>query len=545
MPFTVDPNSALIPNLVNPQGIVSLQNAATAADAARIAGAASSGTKLMGFDPASIIFTTLVNLMMNRGDKDRPPAIEQTPEGLVDSLYNYLQSTEGQLQAGDTEGRDAQYQALLDQATKLGMTNITGEVAQNPYVTSFAANPVVAAQSAADTLLSQIKDFFPFYDQAQLVLNPVTGTGNIVFGTPPTGQPVIQAGQLPRSNTNVGVTTGVPILDQAINSVLSKPGGLDSGSIRDSVIDIIAKQSGLDPATTATILGKDLETILATANADVANTAARVGINLMPEKKDDVVKDDAVDIVTAGPQLPTKPLPYTGTIKGPQVYPEVDTIKTPPIIKTGANDAVIKTGAADAVDIVTGAADSVIKTGAGDTSVVTGAGDAVIKTGAGDSVIKTGAGDTSVVTGAGDAVIKTGAADAVDIVTGAADSVIKTGAGDSSVVTGSLTPADLGEDTTVKTGAADSVIKTGGGGGGGGGGGAATPTPSQGMRMESTEKAGLADINSTFDLNSTFMENLMRALSGKDDTESEGSYYSGGKVAPYAGVDEIIRFLRG
>ena len=504
--------------LMGPTGLVS-----KGADAANVASAASSGTKLMGFDPASIIFTTLVNLMMNRGDKDRPPAIEQTPEGLVDSLYNYLQSTEGQLQAGDTEGRDAQYQALYDRAAELGMTDIAGEVAQNPYVTGFAANPVVAAQSAADTLLSQIKDFFPFYDQAQLVLNPVTGTGNIVFGTPPTGQPVIQAGQLPRSNTNVGVTTGVPILDQAINSVLSKPGGLDSGSIRDSVIDIISKQSGLDPATTATILGKDLETILATANADVANTAARVGINLTPEKKDDVVKDVVDDLiknsnttVVTDPPLPTKVLPVNTGVKGLQVYPEVDTIKTPPIIKTGANDAVIKTGAADAVDIVTGAADpSKIITGAGDTSVVTGAG------------------DTSVVTGANDAVIKTGAA----------DSVIKTGTGDTSVVTGSLTPADLGEGTTVK--ATPSIIKTGGGGGGGGGGGVATPTPSQGMRMEATEKAGLADINSTFDLDSTFVENLMRALSGKDDTESEGSYYSGGKVAPYAGVDEIIRLLRG
>jgi len=37
----------------------------------------------------------------------------------------------------------------------------------------------------------------------------------------------------------------------------------------------------------------------------------------------------------------------------------------------------------------------------------------------------------------------------------------------------------------------------------------------------------------------------MRALSGKDDTESGASYYSGGKVAPYADIDEIIRLLRG
>ena len=111
------------------------------------------------------------------------------------------------------------------------------------------------------------------------------------------------------------------------------------------------------------------------------------------------------------------------------------------------------------------------------------------------------------------------------------------------IVTGTLTPADLGEGKTVvaeppivvgppKTTVTTPVTP-------------ATPTPSQGMRMEATEKAGLADINSTFDLDSTFVENLMRALSGKDSTESEGSYYSGGKVAPYANIDEIIRLLRG
>ena len=491
--------------------------------AARAAGAASSGTKLMGFDPASILFSLAVNAILNRGGRDGPPAIEQTPEGQVESLYNLLQSTEGQLQAGDTEGRDAQYQALLDQATKLGMTNITGEVAQNPYATNFAANPVVAAQSAADMLLSQIKDFFPFYDQAQLVLNPVTGTGNIVFGTPPAGQPVIQAGNLPRSNTNVGVTTGIPILDQAINSVLSKPGGLESGSIKDAVIDIIAKQSGLDPATTAAVLGKDFETIFATANADVANTAARVGINLTPKKEDDVVNDVVDDLIKT-----------TDTGATTSATTGATTSAT-----TGATtgDKSIVTGAADAVDIVTGANNASVVTGTGDSSVVTGAttGDSSVVTGAGDSSVVTGTVDSPpIVTGAGDKSIVTGAADPYSIVTGA---------GDSSIVTGSLTPADLGEDTTVKTGGGDSVIKTSGGGGGGGG--AATSAPSQGMRMESTEKAGLADINSTFDLDSTFMENLMRALSGKDDTESEVSYYSGGKVAPYAGVDEIIRLLRG
>ena len=131
MPFTVDPNSALIPNLVNPQGIVSLQQGADAA--ARMAGAASSGSKLFGFDPGSILFSLALNAILSRGNKDRAPVVPQTPEGQANELYNYLQSTEAQTQqAGDTEGRDAQYRALYDRAAELGMTDMAGELAQNP-----------------------------------------------------------------------------------------------------------------------------------------------------------------------------------------------------------------------------------------------------------------------------------------------------------------------------------------------------------------------------------------------------------------------------
>jgi hypothetical protein len=304
---------------------------------------------------------------------------------------------------------------------------------------------VDAAKSAADTLLNQIKEILPFYDQAQIVLNPRTGTGNIVFGTPPAGQPVIHAGNLPGSNTNVGITTGISILDQAINSVLGRQGGLESGSIRDEVIKIISEQTGASPAATAGILGEDLDTILSTANVKAAEAATRLGVDLTGEKKD-VVRDGG-----------------TGVVRD-------------------------------------------------DTGATLGGGKII-----------TGAADSPIVTGAADSPIVTGAADAVDI------------------VTGSLTPADLGEDTTVKTTQPDTVKA----GTPGTPVTPVTPAPSQGMRMEATEKAGLADINSTFDLDATFMENLMRALSGKDDAKSEAPYYSGGKVAPYAGVDEIIRLLRG
>ena len=437
--------------LMGPTGLVS-----KGADAANIAGAASSGTKLFGIDPASILFSTVANLMMGRRNsklQDWGPAVPQTPESQADALYNLLQSTEAQTQqAGDTEGRDAQYQGLYDQAAELGMTDMAGELAQSPYVTNYGANPVVAAQSAADTLLNQIKEFLPFYDQSQVVINPRTGQATIVFGTPPSGSPVIQAGNLPKSNTNVGITTGISILDQAINSVLNKPGGLESGSIRDEVIKVISEQAGLDPATTATILGEDLETILANANTAAADTVSRFNIDLTGEK-DDVVRN---------------------------------------------------TGSLTSADL-------------GEDTTVKGGGTDVVKTGAADSPIVTGA------------------ADAVDIVTGA---------GDSSVVTGSLTPADLGEDTTVKTGGGGSAITTGGGGGGGTAT-PATPLYGQGIRSMKTEKAGVTPLEDVFDIGDMSLANVLRLLAGEDDNTQGTPYYGGGSVNRANSVDELIRLLRG
>jgi hypothetical protein len=306
-------------------------------------------------------------------------------------------------------------------------------------IKSIPGAAVDTAKSAADTLLKQIQEFLPFYDQSQVVLNPRTGQATIVFGTPPSGSPVIQAGNLPKSNTNVGVTTGIPILDQAINSVLKRPGGLESGSIRDEVIKVISEQAGLDPAAAAGILGEDLETIFATANADVANTASQFGVDLTGEKEDDVVRDTDTPVVKGPPA-------------GDQMGPTIE-------------------------ELMGGAA----------------------------------------------------APDSVDTVLSGGD----------------LTPADLGETpSTVTVEGTPSTVETGGGGATATPG-VPTPAPSQGMRMESTEKAGLAEIDNQFDLDASLAENLMRILSGKSDNEQESAYYGGGKVGPHANIDEIIRLLRG
>ena len=215
-----------------------------------------------------------------------------------------------------------------------------------------SGNVVGAVKNTADALLSQIKEFLPFYDQSQVVLNPTTGQATIVFGPPPAGQPVIQAGNLPRSNTNVGITTGIPILDQAINSVLRKPGGLESGSIRDEVIKVISEQAGLDPATTAGILGEDLDTILSTANAEVANTASRLGVDLSGPKKE----DDAVDTVIRGPSQVGEMGP---TLK--ELMSETATDGEDKTVVTGVGD----TGGGKSV--VTGVGDT-----GGDKTVITG-----------------------------------------------------------------------------------------------------------------------------------------------------------------------------
>ena len=308
---------------------------------------------------------------------------------------------------------------------------------------------VGAVKSTADTLLNQIKEFLPFYDQAQVVLNPTTGQATIVFGTPPAGQPVVQVGNLPKSNTNVGVTTGIPILDQAINSVLNRPGGLDSGSIRDAVIDIIAKQVGLDPAQTAAIMGEDLETILATANTVLAQSATQLGVGLTGPKEEDDVVDDLIR-----------------NSEGSNVIRDVD-------------------------DLVTG--------GPQNQPALTPAD-----------------------LGEGDPLKGLVGGSEVEGLTRAP----------------TLTPADLGEGATTPPRASTPPRSVGGSGMG-------TPQYGQGIRGVKTEQAGVADINNTFDLQSSLLDNIIRTLSREGDNRTSGSYYRGGEVSSSAELSELLRILRG
>ena len=64
----------------------------------------------------------------------------------------------------------------------------------------------------------------------------------------------------------------------------------------------------------------------------------------------------------------------------------------------------------------------------------------------------------------------------------------------------------------------------------------------RGVMSMATQKAGLADIGSPYDLRSSLLENMMRILSGES---SDSEYSEGGSVGRYNTTDEIIELLRG
>ena len=64
----------------------------------------------------------------------------------------------------------------------------------------------------------------------------------------------------------------------------------------------------------------------------------------------------------------------------------------------------------------------------------------------------------------------------------------------------------------------------------------------QGVMSMATQKVGVADIGSPYDLRSSLLENMMRILSGES---GESGYSEGGSVERYNTTDEIIELLRG
>jgi hypothetical protein len=71
------------------------------------------------------------------------------------------------------------------------------------------------------------------------------------------------------------------------------------------------------------------------------------------------------------------------------------------------------------------------------------------------------------------------------------------------------------------------------------------PQYAQSVYSVGTEKAGVADIGTPYDLNASLLENIMRILAEGDAGTEETELYGGGRVNGYNATDELIKLLRG
>ena len=336
MPTNIDPTYG---GAVNAQGLTSLQNIGNVAKAADVARTASAGTKFMGVDPASIIFSSFVNWMLGRGN-DGPAAVETTPEMATQQLYDYLQSSEGQLPEGATEGRDVQYQGLYDRASELGMTDLAGMAAQSPYVTSYAS-PIEAIQGGVkdattavggviDTGLQQLGALMGMGDPSLVVLNPVNPTASVVYGTPQGSATPTIIGNMPRSGAPVGVVTGIPALDDILAGVFNQRGQGGKSLeeiIRGVVLDKVGEESGVPVAGVAGAieggLGGDFDKVV----DSVRNVVLQVDKKLEEEARVDpfsIIKGPA-----ASEQIgPVQTVDSTTQIKGPAASEQIGPVQT-------------------------------------------------------------------------------------------------------------------------------------------------------------------------------------------------------------------------
>lgn len=112
-------------------------SAATAFDGAlRSASAMKDTFSPIGLDPGSLLFSAFLHFMGRRGGKDWSGAVEATPEIIAQSMYDMLQQSSAGMPGGpeDVEGRDAQIQAIIQQASDLGLPQIIADLANQPEI---------------------------------------------------------------------------------------------------------------------------------------------------------------------------------------------------------------------------------------------------------------------------------------------------------------------------------------------------------------------------------------------------------------------------
>jgi hypothetical protein len=417
-----------------------------------------------------------------------------------------------------------------------------------------------------------VGDFFRNAPQL-VVLNPVNPSATVVFGTPSgTTTPTI-IGSMPTSGAPIGVATGNPLIDAVLSKVFSKRAPGQSGPdwatvVKETVLDVLGEQTGYDIGAvygaTQGGLDADVQKVIDSA------TKVVLGVNEEVDKFDkanprldtigaeklpgDVTTTDTEEIFgvpgTAGEtsvETDTNQLINLIGGPGPDMGPIRTTTTTTPATGTDTDDLINLIGGPgpDMGPIKTTATDTTKKVE--DTTVTDDTTKKVDDTTVTDDTTKKKVDDTTVTD---DTTKKK-----VDDTTVVEEDDTKKKV-DDTTVTDDTTKKKVDDTTVVEEDDTKKVVSPDGpvtppkvvSPGSLNIPGVVTPTtpaPQQGMRMERTEKAGLAEIDPQFDLNASFIDNLMRILSGEDDNGAGVPYYRGGKVAPYADIDEIIRLLRG
>jgi hypothetical protein len=516
-----------------------------------------------------------------------PGAIQQEAfiRGEIDADFN----NDGEV----SEAEQQRYDDIIESSFKgqrevqQQQTDILAEIASRGESGGFLGglgDTVSGAASAVgkviDAGLIKFGDLIGLGDPALVVLNPTAPSGTVIFGKPSgNAQPVI-IGNMPTSGAPIGVFTGVPILDKILSEVFTKkyPGQSGGGwweIIKDTALDEIAKATGYPIGAISAAMQGDIDKLASEAYKVV------LGLNEQIEATDK--KYTTQDAVNEAAKTPTPtPTPTTAPI---------DTDVTDPFpLEPGETTTSSETD--DIIDLIGGADPNI---GPQPNYSLQEILDYIESTAMQDGIIT----DEEAREIARTAVTNNVSPERIAAATGEdIDKVLSYFPGGSNYIDPTVTPRPTAtpeptttprptatpeptttprptatpeptttprptatpEPTTTPrptatpeptpTAAPDGpvtppkvvspgspnipgvVTPT-------------TPAPQQGMRVEGTEKAGLAEIDPQFELSASLLDNLLRILSSEDDNGTGVPYYRGGKVAPYADIDEIIRLLRG
>jgi hypothetical protein len=433
------------------------------------------------------------------------------------------------------EAARAQYTAALAPFAPATAPVTTTPAATAPVTTPPATTPSADDAGVLDLLRTGATRVGEFIDKALIgfgnliggfdprlvVLNPVSQSGTVVFGNPSGNTTPTIIGNMPTSKAPIGVVTGNPTLDAILSKVFSKnPPGQSSPNmgeiIRQAVLDAVGEATGVNAGAVASAAQGDVGGLIDAA------TKVVVGVNKNVAETDEKYKtQDEIDRAAIGTDQvadllerePTNvdvtdpfPLEPGSTTTGSETDDIIrllgDSTTVGPIqpIRVVNSDGTLldpNAPISGPIRTTTTVTDDTTKKVVDDTTVT-------------DDTTKKVVDDTTVT-----------------------DDTTKKVVDDTTIVEEDVPPKVVSPDgpvTPPKT-VTNTPIQQ--------------PQSTQNMYSVGTEKAGVADIGTPYDLNASLLDNIMRILAEKEAGAEETELYGGGSVNGYNATDELIKLLRG